>query len=194
MEPSVRQVVLFTVEQLNGSANGKTYLQKVCYFVQRVTKWPLGFRAHYYGPYSDLVSAELSFLTGAGLLDETRRGSGIAGVGGWEIARFDYTLTEDGRRTVERLAQEDAAGVASIRAAVKRVLDVGPQSYVDLSFAAKTDWILQSERGPMTFDGVARAATRFNWNVKGTDVKRATEFLRAIGLVEVRQEAAAGSE
>lgn len=185
MDANVRHVVLYAVEQIGGRANGKTYLQKMCYFVQRLTGSSLGFRAHYYGPYSDPVSAELSFLTGAGLLTETRRGSGMAGQGGWEIARFDYGLTEQGRQAVEQLARLDPDKAAEIRGAIRRVLDAGEQSYIDLSFAAKTDWILQSENGPMTFEGIARAAGRFRWNVKGTDVQKAADFLAKLGLVQL---------
>jgi uncharacterized protein YwgA len=179
-------VVLFVIEQVGDRANGKTYIQKLCYFVQRLKGWQLGFRAHYYGPYSDLVSSELSFLSGAGLLSETRRGSGIAGTGGWEIARFDYSLTEEGRRTVLHLSERNQADAEQLRSAIRSVLSVGNQSYIDLSFAAKTDWILQTEHGPMTFDGIASAAGRFNWNVEGTDVQRAAHFLEGIGLVKVQ--------
>jgi len=192
MEPNVRHVVLFAVEQVDGKPNGKTYLQKLCYFVQRLRGWPLGFRAHFYGPYSDQVAAELSFLTNAGLLNEVRRGSGVAGIGGWEIARFDYSLTDQGRKAAEQLAQRRAAGVDEIRAAIRQVLDAGEQNYIDLSFAAKTDWILQAESGPMTLEGVTRAATRFNWNVTGTDVGRAADFLSRLGLVDVRRGATEG--
>lgn len=188
MEPSVRHVVLFVIEQVGDRANGKTYIQKLCYFVQRLKGWQLGFKAHYYGPYSDVVASELSFLSGAGLLSETRRGSGIAGSGGWEIARFDYSLTEEGRRTVLHLAERNQADAEQIRSAIRSVLAAGNQNYIDLSFAAKTDWILQAEHGPMTFDGIASAAGRFNWNVEGTDVQKAATFLEGIGLVKVRED------
>jgi len=185
MKPDLRHVVLFAIEQIHGRPNGRTYLQKLCYFVQRLKGWPLGFRAHYYGPYSDAVSAELSFLVSAGLVGETRRGSGVAGVGGWEIARFDYALTDQGRAAAERLAERDATEAAKIRSAVKQVLDAGEQSYVELSFAAKTDWILQSENGPMTFEGIAQTAKRFNWSVQGGHVQKAAELLSKLGLVQL---------
>lgn len=191
MGVNVRHVVLLAVEQVGNRPNGKTYLQKLCYFVQRLTKEHLGFRAHYYGPYSDQVSAELSYLTGAGLLNETRRGSGIAGQGGWEIARFDYSLTDQGRQALA-LLEEQLPEAAQIRESIQRVMAAGDQNYVDLSFAAKTDWILDSEHGPMTVDGIARAATRFNWNVAGTDVQKAANFLAKLGLVQVKPSSARG--
>lgn len=187
MELNARHIVLFAVAQLDGRQNGKTYLQKLCYFVQRLSGWQLGFRAHYYGPYSDQVSAELSFLAGAGLLSESRRGSGVAGNGGWEIARFDYSLTDLGRATVERLAKEHPSEVNAVKTEINKVLDAGNQSYVDLSFAAKTDWILQSEQVSMTVDRIADAAGKFNWNVKGTDVQKASDLLTKLGLANIRE-------
>lgn len=178
-----RHVVLLAVDHVAGRPNGKTYIQKLCYFVQRLTNVQLGFRAHYYGPYSDQVSDALAYLSGTGLVSETRRGSGIAGAGGWEIARHDYDITDDGRAALARL---DQASLEPLKEAIKRILDAGDLNYVDLSFAAKTDWILDSESGPMTYEGIAGAATRFNWEVSGTDVKKASGFLAKLGLVQLQ--------
>ena len=183
MSIDIRHVVLLAVEHVSDRSNGKTYLQKLCYFVQRLTNEQLGFRAHYYGPYSDQVSAALAYLTSTGLLSEARRGSGVAGKGGWEIARYDYAITDEGRRALSRL---DQGSLTAIKNAIERILDAGDQNYVDLSFAAKTDWILDSENGPMTYEGIAGAAARFNWNVSGTDVKRASGFLAKLGLVQLQ--------
>lgn len=186
MEVNPRFVVLLVVERVQGQANGKTFIQKLCYFIQRLNDWPLGFRAHYYGPYSDTVSSELSSLTSGGLLSESRCGSGVAGPDGWEIARFDYALTEAGKRAVAQLEHSDPEGVKRVRAAIQQVVEAGARNYVDMSFAAKTDWILQSEQGAMTFEGIASAAKRFNWKVQGTDVQEAASFLGKLGLVAVK--------
>ena len=186
MEVNVRHVVLYAVEQASGRANGKTYVQKLCFFVSKLIGQPLGFRAHYYGPYSDQVSAELAFLTGAGLVTETRRGSGMAGAGGWEIARFDYSLTDDGKKAVGQLAERQPDEATSVRHAIQRIFAAGEQNYVELSFAAKTNWILENSGGPMTFDGIARAAEKFRWNVSGTDVVKAATFLEKLGLVQLK--------
>ena len=185
MEMNVRHVVLYAVEQASGRANGKTYIQKLCFFVSKLVKQPLGFRAHYYGPYSDHVSSELAFLTGAGMVTETRRGSGMAGAGGWEIARFDYSLTENGKRAVAQLIKKYPDEAHAVRVAIDRVFEAGEQNYVELSFAAKTNWILENQGGPMTFDGIAQAAEKFRWNVSGTDVHKAANFLEKLGLVQL---------
>jgi uncharacterized protein YwgA len=186
MEANVRHVVLRAVELTGARPNGKTYMQKLCFFVSKLTNQPMGYRAHYYGPYSDEVSAALSFLTAAGLVTETRHGGGVAGTGGWEIARFDYSLTEQGRRSIAQLNRQLPQEAETIRQAIERVFNAGDQNYIELSFAAKTNWILENDGGPMTFDGIAHAADKFRWNVSGTDVKKAATFLSNLGLVQVK--------
>jgi len=185
MPVDARHVVLYAVEEVSGRPNGKTYIQKLCFFVSTLIGEPLGFRAHYYGPYSEQVSAELAFLTAGGFLTETRRGSGMAGSTGWEIARFDYSLTEEGRKAVKWLGEKFPEESGKVREAIQRILSAGDLDYVALSFAAKTRWILDHSGGPMTPAGIASAAEKFNWNVNGTDVNKASTFLQQLGLVEV---------
>jgi uncharacterized protein YwgA len=186
MQVNPRHVVLYAVEQVGDRPNGKTYLQKLCFFVSKLLQQDLGYRAHYYGPYSDQVSGELAFLTGSGFVTENRKGSGFPGTGGWEIARFDYSLTEEGRAAVAELARRFPEEAKTVRGAIERVLEAGDQNYVELSFAAKTSWILENEGEAMTFDAIARAAKRFHWDVKGTDAQRAADFLQKLGLVGVK--------
>jgi uncharacterized protein YwgA len=186
MQVNPRHVVLYAIEQIGERPNGKTYIQKLCFFVSKLLQQDLGFRAHYYGPYSDQISGELSFLTGAGFVTESRKGSGLPGTGGWEIARFDYSLTEEGRAAVAQLARRFPVDAKNVRAAIEKVLAAGEQNYVELSFAAKTSWILENEGKAMTFDAIAKAAERFRWDVKGTDAHRAAEFLEKLGLVGVK--------
>lgn len=185
MEATARHVVLFAVELAGDRPNGKTYIQKLCFFVSKLVGLRLGYRAHYYGPYSDEVSAELAFLAAAGMITETRRRVNMASSGGWEAVRFDYSLTEDGKRATTRLKMQLATESREIQQAIEKVFSAGEQNYIDLSFAAKTSWILESEGGPMTFEGIAGAAERFRWNVSGTDVRRAAAFLDKLGLVRL---------
>ena len=185
MQVSLRHAVLYSVDELGGRANGKTYIQKLCFFVGKLTGQPFGFRAHYYGPYSDQVSAELGFLTSSGYLLESRSGSGSAGVGGWEIARYNYRMTDAGMQAVKWLDEKYTAESTQIRDAIRRVLGAGDLNYVGLSFAAKTIWIIEHKNSPMTIDGIKDAARQFKWNVSGDDVSKASEFLQKLDLVRV---------
>jgi hypothetical protein len=84
-----------------------------------------------------------------------------------------------------RAKRSEEADVVTM--AVQLVLQAGPLDYVDLSFAAKTFWILNESGGPMTPQGIAEAASRFRWDVKDADVNKAVTFLQHLGLVTVAQ-------
>ena len=185
MKFGARQIVLHAVSEMGGHANGKTYLQKLCFFVGKLVGKPLDFRAHFYGPYSDDVSAELAFLVNGDFLTESRRGSGVPGDQGWEIARYDYRITEKGQTAVHWLTERFPDESAQVRAAVRRVLDSGDLDYVGLSFAAKTFWILEQKGQTMTPDGVAEAAKQFRWRVNGQEVTKAAAFLQKLDLARV---------
>jgi len=185
MKFDARQVVLLVVNEVGDRANGKTFIQKLCFFVSKLTGNPLGFRPHYYGPYSEEVAGELSFLVGGGFLAESRKGSGVAGDGGWEIARYDYQMTEKGREALKFLDEKYRNECEQVRSALMRVLAAGAVDYVDLSLAAKTVWIRDSDGPSLNTDGIAGAALRFGWQVTGAQVDRATEFLRKLDLAEV---------
>ena len=103
MDVNPRQFVLLVLEAAGGEIPGKTYFQKLCFFVGvKAGNSALGYRPHYYGPYSDSVASEISFLKSAGFVSERQRGSGFPDSAGWEVTRFDYSITDDGKAVVRR--------------------------------------------------------------------------------------------
>lgn len=187
MQIDARHVVLWVLAALDGRPNGKTYLQKLCFFVGNVLDQDLGYRAHYYGPYSDQVASEIGFLNANDYIYESRKGSGLADSRGWEVMRFDYRLTERGTAGVQWLDQQHPAQSQAVRAAVQRILGAGDLNYIGLSVAAKTFWILNGEGRPMTFEGIAEKATQFRWTVSGDEVRKAADFLGRLKLASVAQ-------
>ena len=59
MNPTVFLIGL--LDASGGSVRGRTYLQKLTYFVTLLAdvKLELGFDAHFYGPYSEIVENAL---------------------------------------------------------------------------------------------------------------------------------------
>lgn len=180
MKFDARQVVLFVVSELGDRRNGKTFIQKVCFFVGRLTGHRLGFGPHFYGPYSDDVSAEIAYLVGGDLLVESRQGSGVVGETGWELAHIGYCLTDKGRDGLGFLEAKHPTESALVRSAVRQVLSAGPLDYVELSVAAKAVWIEEANGKSLDPGSIASAATRFGWLVSGKQVERASEFLRKL--------------
>ncbi len=70
---TVRETVLTVIAAAGGTLEGRTAIQKLCYFAGLVLDEDLGHRAHYYGPYSREVEVALSNEAFAGDLEETMR-------------------------------------------------------------------------------------------------------------------------
>ena len=61
MDP--RDAVMLTIrEEEKGVLHGRTLLQKRIYFASVLAKEELGFRPHYYGPYSQTVADAVDSL------------------------------------------------------------------------------------------------------------------------------------
>lgn len=116
---------------------------------------------------------------------ESRKGAGVADARGWEVARFDYRLSERGLEGVRWLDTRYPEEASSVRTAVRSIMAAGTLNYVGLSLAAKTFWILSGEGRAMTFEGISEKAQQFRWNVSEDDVRNATHFLQALQLATV---------
>src|SRR5579863_10430213 len=98
--------VHLVLNAMGGQIQGRTKLQKTIYFLGILTGNidELGYRAHYYGPYSDTVAAAVNRLKALGFVEEGSLQTGMVGEDGFEIARHDFTLTEQGKEIAEKKA------------------------------------------------------------------------------------------
>src|SRR5438309_12096004 len=88
---------------VGGEIRGKTKLQKTVYFLGLMTGCldDLGYRAHFYGPYSDDVADAIGWLSTIGAVNQTSAGVGTVDHSGFEIRRHDFRLNEQGRQFAE---------------------------------------------------------------------------------------------
>ncbi len=181
--------ILSVIDAWDGIITGRTLLQKRCYFVALLcgNEEDLGFRAHYYGPYSSLVDGALSQLVAAGFVDESRVGFGAADSSGFEIRRHDYKLTEDGKEMVQLLQDGDDDELSRVYDSVNRLKKAGNLNYVELSIAAKAYFIIRHRKGSATRDEIRREAEGFGWNIEAVALERAIGFLEEISLVKSRK-------
>lgn len=180
-----RAIILLAIDAFGGQVGGKTLLQKRLYFTQVLLRENLGldFDAHYYGPYSALLNSELSTLKLQGQLREDASTYGFSQQSGFEMRRFHYQLTDGGRAGVEWLRQNYPDEAGRVTEAAKCVVAAGNLDYMDLSFAAKSHWILCQAQKPLSEADIANEAQRFGWEVKPEQVHRGVEFLQKVGLV-----------
>ena len=179
--------VLLALHAVGGEVRGKTKLQKTVYFLGLMTGRidDLGYRAHYYGPYSDDVADAVSRLRSVGFVDQSAAGCGTVGKSGFEVCRYDFRLTDDGRQIAEAKAAEMPDVWKKLQRAVAALGKAGDLDYVRLSIAAKTYFMLGKKKGEATMAELAGLARRFGWKVTSHQVKEAAQYLSRLGLVKL---------
>ena len=179
--------VLLALHTVGGEIQGKTKLQKTVYFLGLMTGHldDLGYRAHYYGPYSDDVADAVSRLRSVGFVDQSTAGCGTVGKSGFEVCRYDYALTEDGKQIAEAKAAEMPDVWKKLQHAAAKLRQAGDRDYVKLSIAAKTYFMLGEKKGKATMGDLANLAKRFGWKVTKEQIKEAAQYLSTLGLVKL---------
>lgn len=172
---------------VGGEIKGKTKLQKTVYFLGVLTDMvdQLGYRAHYFGPYSQDVANACSRLRSLGFVDQKVCGSGTVSESGFEVARHDFSLTEDGHAVAKLKARRKYVELTeALNKAVEKLNDAGEIDYMQMSIAAKIVYML--ERKERATEGeLVKVAQRFGWKVTEDEVSKAGQYLQKLGLVEV---------
>jgi uncharacterized protein YwgA len=173
--------LLCVVAASGGSVNGRTLLQKRAFFVSELTGLDAGLQydAHFYGPFSPTVESATTQLKNLGFVQESSTGFGLLS-GGFEVRRYDYALTEDGKRLMEPLSKTDE--YQRIKVAVDQIIKAGDPNYVELSLAAKAYFLLKKKGGGMQLSEFQKQAEQYNWSISPRSVEKALTFLQAVGL------------
>jgi uncharacterized protein len=174
--------LLCLIDASDGTIQGRTLLQKRAFFVAELVgnDFGLKFDAHFYGPYSSTVEGTTTQLKNLGFLQESSTGFGIVS-DGFEVRRYDYTLTDDGKYLVKKL--QGTPEYKSIRDATRRMAAAGNPNYMELSIAAKAYFLLKKKEGKgMSVAELIKEAEKYSWNISSESVKRAIGFLTSIGL------------
>jgi uncharacterized protein YwgA len=179
-----RDVVLLLIEAYGG-IRGRTLLQKICYFADVKVSLGLGFRPHYYGPYSATVEEALGELKALGFVSEEIIGYGVVQNPGFgEFRRYDYRLTKDGERIVNQVKANYPDIYRRISEIAQWIKDCGNPDYRELSLAAKTCFILKKQDKPVTFAELEREARKFNWDLPTDSINKAVECLNKLRLAK----------
>lgn len=174
--------MLCLIDSSGGTVQGRTLLQKRAFFVTELIGEDFGlkFDAHYYGPFSPTVEGTATQLKNLGFLQESSTGFGIVS-DGFEVRRYDYTLTDDGKFLVGGL--RETPEYEKISAAMHRILAAGDPSYMELSIAAKAYFLLKKKEGNrMSVAELVKEAEKYSWNISPQSVTRAIAFLTSIDL------------
>ena len=178
-------ILIVIASETEKSLRGRSTLQKKLYFLSVLNKTDLGFRPHYYGPYSSLVAVNLDILVNARFLKEvTESFSTDRNVFG-EIRRQTYFWTSDSEAVMGEIKQEE--GYADW----KRVLDnlnslPLASDFNTLSIAAKVHYIVQQQKR-IKRKKIKKIAKAYDWDINKQEIADVRSFLEALSLISVEK-------
>jgi uncharacterized protein YwgA len=180
--------VTLTLLAVGGEIGGKTKLQKTVYFLGLMADCSedLGYRAHFYGPYSDEVANAVTWLKTIGAIDQNITSWGCD-PSGFEARRYDYRFNDQGRRFAEAKARQNPALYERLQKAEEVLRQAGDIGYMEMSVAAKTYFLLGRKKGRASTGELAQLAPKLGWSVTPKQAQRAAQYLNQLGLVEVTQ-------
>ena len=180
---STRDIVLLAYKAFDGVMPGRTLLQKRLYFLSVLLQQDLGYDAHYYGPYSAEVANSNSELKSIEFLNENGTSWGMD-ERGFEKARYDYALSDLGKRVADRIALESPDIWNKIEKAADVLKHAGSNDYMALSMAAKAFYALEKRLGKHgSIDQISEMLPKFGWSVTEDQLSNAVEFLKKAQLV-----------
>lgn len=175
--------VLALIDACGGSVSGRTLLQKRAFFASLLSKVDpgLSFDAHYYGPYSSTVDGITTQLKNLGFVEEKNLSFGVVS-GGFEMKRYDYALTAEGRNILEPIRTTEE--YKRISTAIKKINRAGNPDYLILSIAAKVYFILKKSGKPMSKVEIQKEAEKLNWNLQPSSLESAVNFLLKLDVTQ----------
>lgn len=181
-----RDLVLVVVSEAGEAErlDGHTLLQKVCYFVGRLTREKHGFRPHYYGPYSQRVRDAKDSLVAVRFLRETQETLPPFSENElFEPRRYSFEVTQDGQEVLESLWHGSPVECQNVKEVVERIKKaVGWLDYQVLSLAAKVDHILSASGQPVTYKQIREKAGELGWDLTSEQIDQAADLLYHLGL------------
>ncbi len=164
---------------------GRTKLQKTVYFLGILTGNldDLAYRPHFYGPYSDAVASAVNRLKALGFVQESSLHTGMVNSEGFEIARHDFQLTEEGCKIANQKATQNPAAWQKIKRAVDLFKKGGDIDYMQMSVAAKAYFMLSEKGKPASAAELSESAKKLGWDPKPAEIAESIGFLEKLELV-----------
>ena len=184
----VRDIVLVIINRCEGQKSfGRTSLQKVAYFVSDATGRDLGHRAHFYGPFSDLVEVETDGLVVSELIEETAEGLGFANRGGFEAKKYEYHVTDEGKKRIRLIKDKYPTEISKIETRINEIIEhAGGLNQKILSPAAKTHYIIaNSDKEHVSTADIKSLAKDLGWDLSENQVLKVADLLERLEMIKV---------
>jgi len=157
------EFVASVVSACGGRIRGRTYLQKLGYFVAELSGMPMDYEPQYYGPYSASVASATSVLVAHEILSES------SGHSVFETGRYTYRLQSD--EFIDRIKARKLEDFERVLAATTAVANTKmARSPNSLAVAAKVHSVLARRATEMTARQLVEAAQEMGWGISEDDV------------------------
>jgi len=157
---------------------GRTAIQKIVYFVSVKSSLDLGYRRHFYGPYSSVVASHLGNLVSMGYVAERQR------LTTQNRTIYSYSLTRDGQKLLRSIGKGQEKDYPAIRDVVGKCRRIARNNINTLSCAAKVYFLLSQRMKKATYQEVMRMARRSGWELCPEEIDSGAKLLSTLGLVQ----------
>ncbi|MGD0496467.1 MAG: hypothetical protein ABSB28_10615 [Candidatus Bathyarchaeia archaeon] len=171
-------IIILMVDAAEGAVEGRTTLQKWCYFAAVKTGLDLGYKPHFYGPYSEAISRAMNDLITSDFLVERGRMTYHGRV------LYSYSLTEDGEKIAEDLKEKDSKLHKSLKEIVETCTTTAGNNISILSWAAKVYFLLQRKGKEITYGEIKRVGRKLGWTLAENEIESGLRLLTALNLAK----------
>lgn len=151
---------------------GRTSMQKVAYWAGRYFGFNLGHHAYFYGPFSPVIEQDVEALVLSGLVEEKSQTLGV-NRDGWDISKYEYSLTEGGRERLKLLTTAYPDQLEELKVFVDQLVEAaGGLHQSVLAPATKLLFIEKAEGRKLTDEEITVAAKNLGWKLTEDEVQR----------------------
>ncbi|MEW5842712.1 MAG: hypothetical protein AB1775_05575 [Bacteroidota bacterium] len=174
------KIVLVIIGFAESKFEGKTLLQKQAYFISQFLGLDLGYKAHFYGPYSQTIEDAINYNKYLGFVNEECFVWGENPYG-FEQKKFKYHVTKAGKKIIDLVKKKEKKEYRKIADVIKKIEKAGIiDDYIAISIAAKVYYILinSNDLQNITNEKIEKIAAKFGWNIDQKSIESAINFLR----------------
>jgi len=158
--------------------DGRTAIQKIAYFASIKAGIDVGYRPHFYGPYSADVAQNLQNLESTGYMTETTR------LTTHDRIMYSYCLNDDGQKMVREIQKREQSKYNKIKKVSEICEKVAKNNINVLSWAAKVYFLLSKKGSETSYNEVIQLGSQLGWKLSDREIDSGAKLLTRLGLVK----------
>ena len=176
--------LILAIVAFNKRVEGRTFLQKLAYFLNEKLTLGINFEPYFYGPYSESLALTTNTLVELDFLEELEERFPSNSTDIFEQRRYIYKLTKAGNKIFAELNRQNLPWLNEVKKSIANITAKQDCNYECLSLSAKMYHILKRQQRPMTETELSLAAEELSWKLSKEKVERAAKFLKDLELIK----------